>query len=82
MVRIAGVTRRGLDAASRFQARPVARLARAASTTPYFPDEPSAPTVKTSIPGPESQRLMKELSAVFDTQNVNMPADFKKSIGN
>ncbi|KAH6670963.1 4-aminobutyrate transaminase gata [Plectosphaerella plurivora] len=81
MVRIAGVTRRGLDAASRFQARPVSRLARAASTA-YFPNEPSAPTVKTAIPGPESQRLMKELSAVFDTQNVNMPADFKKSIGN
>lgn len=85
MAPMAAASRRGLDAVRRahmIHARSSLKLARFASTSAFFPDEPSAPTVKTSIPGPESQRILKELSAVFDTQNVNMVTDFKKSKGN
>ncbi|KFA81317.1 hypothetical protein S40288_09276 [Stachybotrys chartarum IBT 40288] len=55
---------------------------RCASGAAFFPGEPAAPSVKTAIPGPESQRVLKELSEVYDTHNVNMVADYKKSVGN
>ena len=35
----------------------------------YYPEEPAKPIVKTeSIPGPESQKQLKELGEVFDTR--------------
>lgn len=78
-------SRRGLDAVRRahiVHSRSSLKLSRFASTAAFFPNEPTGPTVKTAIPGPESQRILKELSAVFDTKNVNMATDFKKSVGN
>ena len=81
----AAASRRGLNAVRRASVahpRTSMKLARCASTAAFFPSEPTGPTVKTAIPGPESQRILKELSAVFDTKNVNMTTDFKKSLGN
>lgn len=49
---------------------------------PYFPDEPSKPTVKTAIPGPVSQQKIAELNRVFDTRALNMLVDYKASLGN
>lgn len=49
---------------------------------PFFPDEPSGPTVKTAIPGPQSKKAIEELDKVFDTRSVNMLADYQKSFGN
>ncbi|KAI9147093.1 4-aminobutyrate aminotransferase [Paramyrothecium foliicola] len=57
-------------------------ISRCASSSAFFPNEPAGPYVKTAIPGPESQRILKDLSAVFDTQNVNMVANYKESVGN
>ncbi|ROW13063.1 hypothetical protein VPNG_05969 [Cytospora leucostoma] len=44
--------------------------------------EPSAPTVKTEIPGPKSKEQIADLDKVFDTRAVNMLTDYKASIGN
>lgn len=55
---------------------------RSSSTAAFFPSEPKEPIVKTAIPGPVSREKLEKLSKVFDTQNVNMMADYKKSIGN
>jgi len=52
------------------------------SEQPFFQDEPSGPTVKTAIPGPESKKLIKELDTVFDTRSLNMVANYEKSFGN
>ena len=49
---------------------------------PYFPDEASGPTVKTAIPGPQSQKAIEDLHKVFDTRSLNMLADYQKSYGN
>ncbi|KAI0463365.1 4-aminobutyrate transaminase [Komagataella kurtzmanii] len=49
----------------------------------YYPSEPTAPVVKTSvIPGPESKKQTEELSTVFDTRPVYFVADYEKSNGN
>jgi 4-aminobutyrate aminotransferase/(S)-3-amino-2-methylpropionate transaminase len=44
--------------------------------------EPSAPTVKTEIPGPKARDQIADLDKVFDTRAINMLADYKASIGN
>ena len=44
--------------------------------------EPSAPAMKTAVPGPESQRLMNELDSVQAMKSVGFFADYEKSLGN
>lgn len=44
--------------------------------------EPSAPSVKTAIPGPKAKEQTAELNKVFDTRSLNMLTDYKASIGN
>jgi 4-aminobutyrate aminotransferase/(S)-3-amino-2-methylpropionate transaminase len=51
-------------------------------TEAFFPNEPKFPTVKTSIPGPKTTALIDELKEVFDTQSLNMMANYQKSVGN
>ncbi|CAO2648190.1 Nn.00g074570.m01.CDS01 [Neocucurbitaria sp. VM-36] len=48
----------------------------------FFPDEPTAPIVKTEIPGPNSKKAIERLSKVFDTRSLNMVADYSRSYGN
>lgn len=72
--------------------RTVARMpaARALSTTarlsaaekPFFPNEPTAPTVATAIPGPKNKAAAAELDEVFDVRSLNMLTDYNASIGN
>ncbi|OAA32027.1 4-aminobutyrate aminotransferase [Moelleriella libera RCEF 2490] len=45
-------------------------------------DEPAAPVLKTSIPGPKASEAIKELDAVFETRSINMIADYTQSAGN
>lgn len=52
------------------------------SSTPFFPEEPTEPTVKTQIPGPKSLEAIKRLDKVFDTRSLNMLTDYKRSFGN
>ena len=52
------------------------------SEQPLFPDEPSGPTVKTAIPGPESKKAIVDLDKVFDTRSLNMMANYQNSFGN
>jgi len=52
------------------------------SEQPFFPDEPTAPIIKTSIPGPQSKKAVDRLSKVFDTRSLNMMADYSRSYGN
>lgn len=44
--------------------------------------EPSAPSVKTAIPGPKAKEQIADLDKVFDTRSLNMLTDYKSSIGN
>jgi 4-aminobutyrate aminotransferase/(S)-3-amino-2-methylpropionate transaminase len=53
-----------------------------ASNKAFVQGEPDAPVLKASIPGPQSQKRIDELSEVFDTRSINMMTDFTKSIGN
>ncbi|KAJ5518033.1 Pyridoxal phosphate-dependent transferase major region subdomain 2 [Penicillium expansum] len=72
--------------------RSAARLpaARALSTTaglraaekPYFPNEPTAPSVSGPIPGPKNQAAATELDEVFDVRSLNMLTDYNQSVGN
>lgn len=49
----------------------------------YFPQEPSAPQVKTSeFPGPKSSEGLKSLGQVFDSRPAYFVADYEKSVGN
>lgn len=48
----------------------------------YFPDEPRAPSMRTSFPGPNSKAAIQDLDKVFDTRSLNMIADYSKSAGN
>uniref|UniRef100_A0A5S6QGK5 Uncharacterized protein n=1 Tax=Trichuris muris TaxID=70415 RepID=A0A5S6QGK5_TRIMR len=47
-----------------------------------FPDEPTAPILKTSIPGPKSESMRKELGKIQNAETVQFFADYEKSIGN
>ncbi|KAI9887677.1 MAG: 4-aminobutyrate transaminase [Watsoniomyces obsoletus] len=49
---------------------------------PFFPDEPSGPHIKTSIPGPKSRQAIEDLNRVFDARSLNMMADYPHSYGN
>ncbi|XP_050345699.1 4-aminobutyrate aminotransferase, mitochondrial [Nymphalis io] len=44
--------------------------------------EPEKPEIKTPIPGPRTQALLKELSALQQADSVQLFADYDKSIGN
>lgn len=48
----------------------------------YYPDEPTAPSVKTELPGPENKKAIEKLSKVFDTRAAYYVADYYKSKGN
>lgn len=72
------VFRRSAARALRYGTRGFASVQDAA----FFPNEPKGPTVKSSIPGPKTKPLIDSLKRVFDTQNLNMMANYEKSIGN
>ncbi|KAK6502522.1 hypothetical protein TWF506_003103 [Arthrobotrys conoides] len=52
------------------------------SYEPFFPNEPTKPSVKTEIPGPKSKVAITELDEVFDTRSLNMICDYENSVGN
>jgi 4-aminobutyrate aminotransferase/(S)-3-amino-2-methylpropionate transaminase len=54
----------------------------AARAKSFYPGEPTAPVVKTKIPGPKSQTYIQELSESFDARACNVLADYYKSTGN
>lgn len=49
---------------------------------PLFLDEPSGPTLRTEIPGPESKKAIAELDQIFETRSLNMMANYQNSFGN
>ncbi|KAF1827527.1 4-aminobutyrate aminotransferase [Dissoconium aciculare CBS 342.82] len=50
--------------------------------SPFFPEEPEAPILKTEIPGPQSKEAIAHLDKVFDTRSLNMMANYHNSVGN
>lgn len=58
------------------------KLPESTREEPFFPDEPTGPTVKTQIPGPKSKEIIQDLDKVFDTRSLNMVANYQKSFGN
>lgn len=48
----------------------------------YYPDEPTAPTVKVAFPGPATTAARESLGEVFDNRPVIFVADYDKSTGN
>jgi 4-aminobutyrate aminotransferase/(S)-3-amino-2-methylpropionate transaminase len=50
--------------------------------SPFFPEEPAGPVVKTAIPGPKSKEAIAHLDKVFDTRSLNMMANYHLSVGN
>lgn len=54
---------------------------RSLSTQPLA-NEPKAPVVNSAIPGPESQKLFKELNDMQQAGSVQLFADYEKSEGN
>lgn len=55
---------------------------RAAASKPFYQGEPQGPVLKTTLPGPETAKHIKELDQVFDTRSLNFMADYNKSMGN
>lgn len=53
-----------------------------AAEKPYFPNEPTAPSVSTAIPGPKNKAAAAELNEVFDVRSLNMLTDYTQSVGN
>ncbi|KAI8099174.1 4-aminobutyrate aminotransferase [Halteromyces radiatus] len=49
---------------------------------PFFPDEPTQPSMKTAVPGPQSKAIQQRLTQYQDTRSVFFVADFEKSKGN
>ncbi|CAL5871826.1 uncharacterized protein PFLUO_LOCUS6079 [Penicillium psychrofluorescens] len=63
-------------------ARALSTTARLRAEQPFFPNEPSAPSVKTAIPGPKNKAAAAELDEVFDVRSLNMLTDYTQSVGN
>ncbi|KAI9677516.1 MAG: 4-aminobutyrate transaminase [Caeruleum heppii] len=61
---------------------PPPNMSQMLSERPFFPDEPAGPHVRTPIPGPNSQKAIKDLDRVFDTRSLNMMANYQNSFGN
>lgn len=80
MLRPAGCAARSLAARRMASARSFSVSATRSSS--IFPNEPSGPTVKTEIPGPQSKTYIQDLHEVFDTRSLNMLTDYTKSVGN
>lgn len=49
---------------------------------PYFPDEPTGPSIRTEIPGPESKKAIAKLDKIFETRSLNMMTNYQNSYGN
>lgn len=47
-----------------------------------FPNEPTAPSVHTAIPGPKGKSALGALDKVFDSRASYFLCDYKKSLGN
>lgn len=73
--------RSGARLAQRSARLPLVR-AFASASAQVFPNEPSKPSVNTSLPGPRSQTAIKKLDKVFDTRSMNMLVDYTKCNGN
>ncbi|BFZ54150.1 4-aminobutyrate transaminase [Savitreella phatthalungensis] len=54
----------------------------ASATRSIFPDEPTATSVTTDLPGPASKAAKDEMARVQDVRAVNMMIDYDKSLGN
>ncbi|KAL6240451.1 4-aminobutyrate transaminase [Rhinocladiella similis] len=67
---------------SRHGAAAAASVDSSSTETPFLPDEPAGPTVKTAIPGPNAKKAIAELHKVFDTRSLNMMANYQHSYGN
>ncbi|KAJ5619044.1 4-aminobutyrate transaminase [Penicillium lagena] len=63
-------------------ARALSTTARLRAEQPFFPNEPSAPSVNTAIPGPKNKAAAAELDEVFDVRSLNMLTDYNQSVGN
>ncbi|ANB13851.1 4-aminobutyrate transaminase [Sugiyamaella lignohabitans] len=61
-----------------------ARLTRLSSSVAasYFPNEPTAPSVKTAIPGPQTKAALEKLNKSMDIPAAYFVADYYKSLGN
>jgi 4-aminobutyrate aminotransferase/(S)-3-amino-2-methylpropionate transaminase len=44
--------------------------------------EPSTPSIRTAVPGPETHRIKEDLDAVIDARTVQMVIDYDQSFGN
>lgn len=53
-----------------------------AASQPFFPNEPSGPTVKSAIPGTNDKKAIEKLEKVFDVRSLNMIANYQQSVGN
>ena len=49
---------------------------------PYVVGEPSGPTMKCEVPGPQSKSLLADLSKIQSMDSVHFFADYDKSLGN
>lgn len=47
-----------------------------------FVSEPTAPSIRTAVPGPATHRIKEDLDVVIDARTVQMVIDYDKSIGN
>jgi 4-aminobutyrate aminotransferase / (S)-3-amino-2-methylpropionate transaminase len=45
-------------------------------------NEPSAPSVLTTIPGPSTDSVKSQLDVIFDSRTVQLVIDYTKSSGN
>jgi 4-aminobutyrate aminotransferase/(S)-3-amino-2-methylpropionate transaminase len=80
--RLSPLATRSLLQQRSYVAAAAVKQSRPSGEQPFFPNEPTSPIVKTAIPGPESKKAIAELEEVFDTRNLNMIANYQKSVGN
>ncbi|CAD6500445.1 BgTH12-07622 [Blumeria graminis f. sp. triticale] len=50
--------------------------------SPFFPNEPTRPGIKTAIPGPEGKKAVEKMNRFMDCRSVNLIIDYQKSLGN
>ncbi|KAK9442684.1 4-aminobutyrate transaminase GatA [Metarhizium brunneum] len=85
-LRAAGASRPGmvqtLRAAMTKRSFNTAGAMRMGAAKSFHKDEPAAPILKTSIPGPKAAEAVKELDEVFETRSINMMTDYTQSVGN
>ena len=82
MNKLGGIVRGDTSKIQRLLSTATSPAKATSQSKPYVVGEPSGPTMKCEVPGPQSKSLLADLSKIQSMDSVHFFADYDKSLGN